>query len=156
MLVNGLSLHEENFWTSVQQTNDGRIFLTGGGSGGSVIAVEGLEGVRRLPETTLTLTADAVRDAREDFARREVERQRREAGKVRPLTVTMRAEAPTMDDKLDEWKAEDFVEIDAHASAAVAVAGGRLFAAWKTGSDRALENSGESTQDLFKPAGRWI
>ena len=58
-----------------------------------------------------------------------------------------------MNGKLEDWKPEDFVEIDAHASAAVAVAGGRLFAAWKTGSDQALENTGESARNLFKTGG---
>ena len=152
-LVHELSLGEENFWPSIQQTADGQIFLTGGGSGGSVIGVEGLEGVRRLPQITLTLTAQDVRNAKEDFTRRELERQQREVAKAAPLTVRLRAEAPVVDGKLDDWQAENFVEIDGQASAAVSVSGERLFAAWKTGNDRAVENSGETWRNLFKTGG---
>ena len=50
MLLNGLTLHDENFWPSIAQTADGRIYLVAGNP--DLVRVDGLESVVRLPATS--------------------------------------------------------------------------------------------------------
>ena len=151
MLVNELSQNEENFWPMMTQVADGRIFLVTGGNGGSVIAVEGLEKVRRLPGLTVEVTADQLREA--GAWRVAVEETRRQEEGPATLLVGLPAQTPTLDGVLDEWPEDAFVPIDARASAALAVAEGRLWAAFRTGDARLLENAGESLPLLFKSGG---
>ena len=55
MVLNDLTLHDENFWPSMTQTDDGRVYLVDGANT-SLVRVEGLESIRRLPERPLTVT----------------------------------------------------------------------------------------------------
>jgi len=151
MLVNALSQQEENFWPTITQTDDGRIFMVTGGNGGSIIAVEGLERARRLPDREIEVTAEQIHQAGEWRIARERERQRERADEK--LTVRMLTRAPAVDGQLDEWPDAAFVEIDGRASAALAVGEGRLFAAFRTGDAALLRNAGESLALLFKSGG---
>ena len=48
MLLNDLTLHDENFWPSITQTADGKVYLVDGGRT-RLVRVDGLETIRRLP-----------------------------------------------------------------------------------------------------------
>ncbi|MDQ2799910.1 MAG: PA14 domain-containing protein, partial [Armatimonadota bacterium] len=153
MSVNDLSLQEENFWPSLTQTEDGHVYLVGGGDGGNIIRVDGLDGIQRLPAVTVTVTPALLGEAQAYFVATEAARQASEAAKQMPLTVALRSNAPTVDGKLDEWPKDAFVPIDAKTSAALAVSGDRLYAAFRTGDDRLLDNAGGSLPLLFKTGG---
>ncbi|MBV9849389.1 MAG: discoidin domain-containing protein [Armatimonadetes bacterium] len=150
MDMNGYSLQEESFWPSMTQTTDGRIYLVGNSS---VLRLEGLESAHRLPAQTLTITPPMLAAAHSYFVQQEQARQQAQARAEKPLTVALRADAPTVDGKLDEWPKEAFVPIDNHTSAALAVSGDRLYAAFQTGDAGLLNNSPEALQNLFKTGG---
>ncbi len=75
MDVTDLTLHDENFWPSISQTPDGKVFLVDGGRT-SLVRVDGLETLRRLPDQSLNLTAPDLAKAEAWDAEREAARQR--------------------------------------------------------------------------------
>ena len=165
MDVTDVSLHDENFWPSITQTADGRVFLVDGGRT-SLVRVDGLDSLQRLPEQPLKITASDLDKARDWFARAETARQK--ARGTGTLKVPFLQHAPTVDGQLDDWPATtDWAVIDRRgtaanfnsdsrpyeASAAVCVADDRLFAAWRTTEKNLLDNSGETPHALFKTGG---
>jgi hypothetical protein len=60
----GLSLEEECFFPSIQQTADGRVYLIAGKSFSGIFEITGLDTIRRLPEQRLTVTAKHIAAAR--------------------------------------------------------------------------------------------
>lgn len=165
MDVTDVSLHDENFWPSITQTADGRVFLVDGART-SLVRVDGLDSVRRLPESSLTVTPDDLQKAREWFARAESRRQQERGTGV--LAVSRRKTAPQVDGKLDDWPTTtEWAFIDRRGtkanfnsdsrpyevSAAVALTDTHLFAAWRTTEKNLLTNSGETPLALFKHGG---
>ena len=164
MSLNGLTLHDENFWPSITQTKDGLIYVVDGGRS-SLVRVDGLESIRRLPETTVTISADDLAKAGAYFVEAEAQRQQNRGRGV--LTVALRDNAPVVDGLLDDWAGADWVDIDKSGVAAffdssskpydvrgaLTVAGDRLFAAFRTGDANLLRNSGEMANALFKTGG---
>lgn len=164
MLLNDLTLHDENFWPTITQTQDGKVYLVDGARS-SLVRVDGLETIRRLPATTLNLSADDLAKARAYFVEAEAIRQKNQGSGT--MKVALRATAPVLDGALDDWAGADWVEIDKSGVAAyfdskskpydvrgaVAVSGDRLFAAWRTGDANLLKNTGEMPNALFKTGG---
>ncbi|MEX2214509.1 MAG: hypothetical protein WD768_10295 [Phycisphaeraceae bacterium] len=60
MDVTNVSLHDENFWPSITQTYEGRVYLVDGART-ILVRVNGLKTLQRLPDTTLTVTADDLK-----------------------------------------------------------------------------------------------
>ncbi len=164
MVLNDLTLHDENFWPSITQTKDGRVYLVDGART-SLVRVDGLDTIRRLPDSALALDAADLARARAHFVEAEITRQKNQgAGAMR---VALRATAPEVDGELDDWQGADWVEIDKSGVAAyfdskskpydvrgaAAIAGDRLFAAWRTGDPNLLKNSGGMPNALFKTGG---
>ena len=165
MDVSDVSLHDENFWPSMTQTPDGKVFLIDGGRT-SLVRVDGLDTLERLPDQPLTITAPDLDKARDWFARAELARQKARGTGI--LTVPLRTTAPTVDGELDDWPATtDWAMIDRRGtkanfnsdsrpyevSAAVSISGDKLFAAWRTTEKDLLNNSGETPDALFKTGG---
>ena len=164
MLLNEVTLHDENFWPSVTQTPQGDIYLYSGGHQ-SIVRVDGLESVRRIAPQTLDVTVADLDRARQSMVRAEVRRQAARGKGV--LVVALRTQPPRVDGRLDDWAGADWVDIDkrgvaayfdSHSrpfdvTAAVAIAGDRLYAAWRTGDKDLLKNSGETPLALFKTGG---
>ena len=165
MDVTDVSLHDENFWPSITQTPDSKVFLIDGGRT-SLVRVDGLESIQRLPDQTITVTEADLDKSRDWFGRAEIARQKARGTGI--LSVPLRKQAPTVDGKLDDWPATtDWASIDRRGikanfnsnskpyevSAAVAVSGDRLFAAWRTSEKDLLNNSGETPNALFKTGG---
>ena len=165
MDVTEISLHDENFWPSITQTADGRVFLVDGGRT-SLVRVDGLETLTRLPEQTVTVTADDLQRARDWFAKAETRRQQQRGSGT--LKVPWRKTAPQVDGQLDDWPATtDWAFIDRRGtaanfdsnsrpyevSAAVTLSDTHLFAAWRTTEKDLLNNSGETANALFKHGG---
>ncbi|GEP42257.1 hypothetical protein [Brevifollis gellanilyticus] len=165
MDVTEVSLHDENFWPSITQTPNGKVFLIDGGRT-SLVRVDGLDSIQRLPDQTITVTAEDLEKSRDWFARAEIARQKARGTGI--LNVMMRQQAPKVDGKLDDWPATtDWASIDRRGikanfnsnskpyevSAAVTLSGDRLFAAWRTSEKELLNNSGETPNALFKTGG---
>lgn len=149
MLMNDLSLQEENFWPTLSQTADGEIYLTGGSS--SIMRLEGLEKIRRVPAQTLEVTVAQLEQAQQYFVQSEAARQQ-----VKPLgalQVTLRKAPPVVDGQLNEWPVGVFATIRKGTTGAVAIAGERLYAAFKTDDTNLLRNAPESLPNLFKSGG---
>ena len=164
MLLNDITLHDENFWPTIAQTPAGDVFLQDGGRS-SLVRVEGLETLRRLPDQTLHISDADLQAAVAWRAQAEIARQREQGSST--LIVSAPAKAPVVDGKLDEWAAAQWAAIDKRGtkanfnstsrpydiSAALAVADGHLFAAFKTGDKDLLRNSGEQANAPFKTGG---
>lgn len=152
MLVNDVSIGEENFWPSIAQSADGQIYLVVKDS--SIVRVEGLEGIRRLPTRSLKVTPEMLQAAQASF--KQTPAQQQQSLGQNTLTVAMRQTPPTVDGKLDDWEGANWVKINTgvkQSEAAIAVSSDRLYAAFKTNDPQLLNNSGESLQNLFASGG---
>ena len=147
--VAALSLGEECFWPSISQTPDGNIYLTVLVS--CIVRVDGLESIQRLPASTIEINDESLKAAHDYFVKMETLRQ--QAQKPGNLAVKLCPAPPAVDGKLDEWDAKSFVQIDTRAQGALAIAGDRLYAAFKTHDGASLNNSGEALQNIFKTGG---
>lgn len=164
MRMNEVSCSDENFWPSITQTDDGRVYLIDGDRT-SLVRVDGLETLSRLPAQTLRVTAQQLKLAQQYFLQQEI--VRRQALGLAPLRVAMRPTPPHFDNKLGAWAQAPWVTIDRsgvaaffnsnskpyNVRAAVAVAGDRLFVAYETGDAQLLKNSGTVANALFKTGG---
>ena len=161
MSMTNYSLQEESFWPTLSQTSDGMIYL---GGNGSILRVEGLEGIRRLPEREIKVDAEMLKAAQAAFVQNEVQQHAAQA--PRELTVPLRSAPLTVDGKLDDWAHASWAVIDkrnmqvgnwghkmVQTEAALAIAGDRLYVAFKTDDPKILTNTGESLQNLFKTGG---
>ena len=164
MDLSSVTLGEENFWPTLTHASDGKAYLVDG-SRSAIMRIDGMETIRRLPDAPLTVTKADLDRSRAWQIESESARQRTAGSGV--LTVAWRAAAPVVDGKVAEWPASAFVEIDTsgvkanfnadskpyNVSAAVAVSGGRLYAAWRTDNAKLLENTGEMPLAPFKTGG---
>jgi len=162
--VNDLSAQEEDFWPSMTQTRDGKVYLQV--LNACLVRMDGLESIRRLPAAALQVTPDILTAARDFFVRSEAERQQILGPQQSTVTVALRQAPPKVDGSLEDWAKAEWAVIDvrtnqigdwghaeARTEASLAVAGDRLYAAFKTGDPNLLNNSGESLQNLFKTGG---
>jgi hypothetical protein len=167
MELNSLTMHDENFWPSITQTADGKIYLNA--SQLSLVRVDGLETVKRLPEITLQVTPQDMKNAQEYYVQSEILRQAGQRTGI--LKVALRKSPPTLEDKredkLADWAGASWVTIDKrgvgaffnsnskpyNVTAALAIAGNRLYAAFRTGDRDLLRNSGETVNAPFKTGG---
>jgi hypothetical protein len=161
MSLDGLSLGGENFMVNVCQTSDGKIYLI---TDSTLIRLEGLESIRRMPSQPLKVSEDDLQKARAHLMKMEALKNQGIGGGV--MHVALNAPAPNVDGKLDDWTG-DWVEIDKRGTSAffnsqttpynvkgsVAVSDGKLFAAWQTGNGNLLQNSGEVPTAPFKTGG---
>jgi len=164
MRLNEVTTSDENFWPSVTQTSDGRVFLSDGGRM-SLIRVDGLPLIARLPERTIKVTEQDLQAAVAYQAISEAARQQAKGLEVLP--VILRQQPPKIDGQLTDWAGATFAPIDQRGvkayfnsnskpydvQAAVCLAGDRFYAAFKTGDPKLLKNSGEQPQALFKTGG---
>ena len=75
MDVTEVSLHDENFWPSITQTPDGKVFVIDGGRT-SLVRVDGLDTLKRLPDQNITVSTADLDKARDWFSRAELARQK--------------------------------------------------------------------------------
>jgi hypothetical protein len=163
MRVNGLSLHDENFFPSVAETSEGKVYLNSGGM--NIVRVDNLDTIRNIAPTTIQVTADDLTAAHDFVIAREAARQAMQGSGV--LAVPILATPPVVDGNLDDWKDIPWAPIDHRGVAAwfnsnskpydvngaVAVSGQNLYAAWKTADPKLLQNAGDVPNALFKSGG---
>jgi len=164
MLLNDLSLHDENFWPSMTQTSDGNVYIVDGGRT-SLVRVDGLDTIKRLPNSNIMLTQQDLKKAQEYHLKREAARQKLQGNST--LKVAMRARPLRVDGKLDDWEDAEWASIDKRGvgawfdskskpydvSAAAAVAGDKLYVAFRTQEKELLRNTGEMALAPFKTGG---
>jgi DNA-binding beta-propeller fold protein YncE len=164
MLLNDVTLHDENFFPTITQTSDGNVYLVDGGRT-SLVRVDGLDTIRRIPANELKLTLDDLNAAAAWRVQAEAERQAARGTGI--LTVSMRKQPPVVDGKLNDWAGADWAVIDRRGvaanfnsdskpydvTAAVAISGDRLYAAFRTQDGELLKNSGETPNGPFKTGG---
>src|SRR6185436_2322228 len=114
-LLNDLTLHDENFFPTISQTADGQVYLCNG-SRMSLVRLDGLDSIRRLPATDLTITNEHLQAAAAWRVQAEQARQRARGSGT--LTVALRKTAPIVDGKLDDWEGADWAVIDRRGTAA--------------------------------------
>jgi len=164
MPLNDITLHDENFFPAVSQSPDGKIYIMSGANMG-IVRVDNLDTIRRIPPATVKVSADDLKRANDFVVTREAERQAAQGSGV--LAVALRTTPPALDGNLTDWTDAQWAPIDhrgvaayfdAHTkpydvSGAVIIADGKLFAAWKTGDPKLLENAGDAPNALFKTGG---
>ncbi len=163
MSVSDLTNGEESFWPSITRTRDGKVYLISNYP--ALIRVDGLDTLHRLPPQNVEVTLDMLTQAR---AWQVAEELRRQAELKTPdtLTVSLRETAPLVDGELEDWPTNAWAVIDVRqkpvgdwgrralpTKAVFAVAGDRLYGAFRTGEPRTLDNAGNSLQNLFKTGG---
>lgn len=163
MDLEGISLHDENFWPTITQTPDGKVYLMSGATT-CIVRVEGLDTIRKISPMPLKVTAADLQKAQDQMMIAESLRKKKEGGGV--LKVSFNTVVPKVDGKIDEWP-NTWVEIERSGAGAnfnsnskpydyrgaIAVADGKLFAAWKTADKKLLANSGEIPNAPFKTGG---
>ncbi len=159
-----LTLSGENFWPTITQTPDGEVYLSAGRTM-SLARLDGLNTLRRLPDAQIQVGAGELQAAQTQLLNQEATRQQNQGD--RTLQVAVRRAAPVVDGQIGDWSAAKWVDIDNSGvkaffnsntrpydiSAAVAVSGDRLFAAYRTGDDKLLLNSGAVPLAPFKTGG---
>jgi len=163
MSVSDLTLGEENFWPSITQAEDGQVYVATNFP--SIIRVDGLDSIRRLPSQTIHVTEESIAQAKDFFGGKESSRQRVEPA-AETLIVPVSKAPLTLDGHFSEWDPKQFVQIDertqpqgdssqkmSSTTTAIRIAGDRLYAALKTSDAHALDNSGTSLPNLFKTGG---
>ncbi len=164
MLVNNLTLHDENFFPTVTQVPDGSIYLDTGALS-ALVKVNGLESIHRIAPVSVTVSVDDLKLAQDFVTQREAVRQAAQGSGV--LAVVLRKQPPAMDATLADWADVQWASIDQrgvaanfdssskpyNVQAAVTIADGKLFALWKTADPNLLKNSGEIDIAPFKTGG---
>ncbi len=163
MLVNDLTPHEENFFPSMTETSDGKVYLVNGREV-AILRVDGLDTIHRLPPTTLDVSKTDLDKAQTFLKQVEVSRQSRFG--AQSMAVTMRAgPTPSLDSALSTLAQAQWATIDQRITqvgwdknpdvvkAAVTIAGDRLFVAYRTNDARLLANSGTTANAPFKDGG---
>jgi len=163
MLVNDLSPHDENFFPSITQTSDGNVYVDDGNHT-ALVRVDGLDSLRRLPSSTLEVTR-ADLDKSQAYLK-QIEAMRQSQSGTQLLNVGMRSgPAPALSDLMKSLRSDQWATIDQRiikigwgdrpdvAQAAITVADGRLFAAFRTSEPNLLRNSGAVANAPFKTGG---
>ncbi|MCD0490328.1 hypothetical protein LPB86_18975 [Pedobacter sp. MC2016-14] len=164
MSLKGVSLGEENFWPSITQTKAGEVYLVDGARS-SVVRVDGLKNISRLPVSTLNVTTADLDKSRVYQVKSESQRQKAEGRGV--LTVALSKATLVVDGKVDDWKDANWVDIDKsgvkanfnsnskpyNVTGAVTVSGDKLYVAYRTGDAELLKNTGEMPVAPFKTGG---
>jgi hypothetical protein len=163
MRLNDLTPHDENFFPSMTQTPDGQVYIVDGNHV-AIVRVDGLNTIHRLPESTLAIAKTDIDAAQSYLKQAEAERQSQLGPQTLDVAIVP-GSAPTLDGALETLKAGPWATIDQRivklgwadrpdlAKAAIAVAGGRLYAAFRTAEPNLLVNSGAVANAPFKTGG---
>jgi hypothetical protein len=161
MLLNDVSAHDENFFPSLTQTSDGQVYVMDGGRT-SIVRVDGLGSIRRLPAFTLDVTKADLDSAQAFLKQTEISRQQLLGRQT--IEIGIRSNAPDdLAGVFDSLKSAIWAVIDNRkvngsvtpdvTEAAVTIAGDRLYAAFRTHDPYLLRNSGAVTNAPFKSGG---
>ncbi|WP_321959796.1 hypothetical protein [Paraburkholderia sp. J69-1] len=155
------SLGPECFHPTIVRADDGNIYMQAG-STAPLLRIVGLDGVQRLPDQQITITAqqlvDAQRETRDAAAR---VASASTANSVLNVAIHAESGAQNWPDSSTQWASIDTRSIqvgdwghqDSETKAALAIFGDRLYIAVTTDTPTLLDNSGEALQNLFATGG---
>jgi hypothetical protein len=154
----------EDFLPTINQLEDGTIYLVAEPQHSSIIRVDGLESVRRIAPLPLVVTPGLLAKA-QDYNLRAAADLIQERGRD-SVDVPILPAPPKVDGKLDEWDTADWATIDVQNDAvgnwgstthvnraALAVSGDRLYVAFDVHNPGLLINTDEDLKALFKTGG---
>jgi hypothetical protein len=163
MLFNNVSDGAENFYPSITQTSDGQIYV-GDGAHTSLIRVDGLNSVQRLPTTAITVTNADLQKASAYF--KQLEATRQDVTGAKSLAVDIHpGPVPSLDQVVTMLNKGSWATVDSRTlsvgwgskqdvvEADVAVIGDRLVAAYRSSDPNLLVNSGSVANGPFKTGG---
>jgi DNA-binding beta-propeller fold protein YncE len=162
MLLNDVSAHEENFFPSITQMPDGNVYLIDGGRT-SIVRVDGLSNIHRLPAAALDVTKAQLDQAQAQQRQAALSRLQQQGPPT--LDVSIGAGTADLTQLFNTLKNQKWAVIDNRitqvgwarhpdvSEAAVMVAGNRLVAAFRTQDANLLSNSGTNANAPFKTGG---
>lgn len=162
MSLKGMTLGEENFWPSLSQTIEGEVYLADGDRS-SLVKIEGLQGIKRLPLITVNVTDDDLKKS--SLVR--VNAASNVSQGIANGILKVLADPIVVDGKMDDWSKASWADIDKRGvkayfnaktkpfdvTGAIAVSGKHLYVAYRTGDAALLKNSGEMPLAPFKTGG---
>ena len=151
MRVNDVSLYDESFQPSIQQMADGTIYLVVGKNHSSIVRLDGLKSVRRLPASEFQVTAQQLGQTPSYLAA--LEDCRRELVGAGVVPIAQPDRRISVDGRLEDWNTNRWARIDDRTSAGLAVIGSNLFAGFITGDAQLLTNAATDDKLLFKFGG---
>uniref|UniRef100_E6Q088 NHL repeat containing protein n=1 Tax=mine drainage metagenome TaxID=410659 RepID=E6Q088_9ZZZZ len=161
MLLNGVSLHDENFFPSITQTPDGKVYLDDGGRT-SLVRLDGLDTLRALDAPPVTITTDTLKMCASYEQGAELARQKLDGSKELRVAMKSALDLANLNSTLNsaEWVVIDervnqvgWSQIPNVTEGALATAGGRLYAAYRSEDANLLKNSGTIPDAPFKTGG---
>ena len=164
MLLNDVSAHEENFFPSLTQTSDGQVYVMDGGRT-SVVRVDGLSSIHLLPASALEVTQADLDKAQAFLKQTEVSRQSQLGPQTLEVGLRSGGASGDLASVFDSLKTVQWAVIDNRGAkdyradrpdinqGIVAIAGDRLYAAFRTHDPNLLHNSGAVTTAPFKTGG---
>lgn len=142
-----ISFEDEHFHPSITQTKEGEIYLCAGKEFSAIFRVDGFENIKRITPAPVTVTPALLAGMP---ARLPVMEQKL----VDKLPVILSNNPLKVDGDLTDWPANTvWAPLDPKASAALTVAEGKLYAAFKTGDPHAIDNDATNFQFMFKTGG---
>ncbi len=152
MTMNDYTSDGEGFYQTITRTADGKVYLQAMNHTSSLIQLEGLDSLERLPEQNFSVSKEALDDCIEWFSRAELARQQQEGKKE--ATVPVLQQPPVVDGELSDWAGADWLPIDDRTFASLRMADDHLYVAWKTLHRNLLSNTGaDPWQGMFKTGG---
>lgn len=122
VLLTNVTPGEEHFWPTINQTDDGGVFLVSEIKGGgrraqsNVVRVDGLDSIRRIPVAEIVVSPVQVAAAHGRLLDRDAQRIKGQGRRVYPVAVT--GVTHTVDGRLDEWPSPWIVSGDGRFRAA--------------------------------------
>ncbi|WP_321846119.1 NHL repeat-containing protein [Paraburkholderia bannensis] len=158
-----MSLGPECFHPTIVRADDGNVYMQAG-STAPLLRIVGLEGVRRLPDQQITLSAQQLVDtqrASRESAARVASASAGALGNVLDVAIHAESSAQNWPDSGTRWatidtrsaQVGDWGHQDSETKAALAIFGDRLYIAVTTDAPTLLDNSGEALQNLFATGG---
>ncbi|MBC8867989.1 MAG: hypothetical protein H8E44_01160, partial [Planctomycetes bacterium] len=165
MPLQGISLHDENFWPTITSTPEGKVYAVDG-SYSSLVRLEGLDTIRRIDGFSVEVTAEHLVEAQRWVLAREAQRQAEFGQGVLNASIHPTSRIKT-DGQSGDWSNVNWVDIEKrgvranfnsnsqpfNVSGSLAISGDRLHAAWRTTLKDLLRNSGEIPHALFNTGG---
>ena len=163
MLLNDVTPHDENFFPSLAQTPDGKVYIDDGGRT-SLLRVDGLESLRRLPNSSIEVTAADLDKARTYLMQSEELRQQVTGPKALVVGI-LPAQSLPLKDVLNKLSTANWATIDSRITqigwgrkpdvteAAIVISGDHLYAAFRNNEPNLLRNSGALQNAPFKTGG---
>ncbi|MEI6518851.1 MAG: hypothetical protein WCO98_02220 [bacterium] len=157
--LSDVRLDAEDFYGSIINTDDGKVYLSAGGNHNSIVRVDGLEQVQRIGGNAIVAAADLEKTKAWEIERALFDRELEEP-KIAKVPY-IEKESIAVDGALDEWPGSLFRVIDQHtdeitqkviidAKAAMAYNSDNLYIAVQVNDSSPLMHTAGDFHEIFK------